>query len=119
MDWETIQRLEAEGVRFGCHTATHPPLRALSVEAVVHEILEARATLNAKLTQPLAVIAYPYGDVDLAIEHLAGACGYDFGVTCRGGSALFYDLPLDLPRIDVAGGTTLAALQKLLEAPSR
>lgn len=110
MSWDDARGLEAEGVRFGSHAASHPLLTTLSVEAAARELVRSRAVLARELTHPLSAIAYPFGDVDGGIEHLAGACGYDFGLTCSPRAASIWDRPLALPRIEVARGASLAEL---------
>jgi peptidoglycan/xylan/chitin deacetylase (PgdA/CDA1 family)/SAM-dependent methyltransferase len=114
MSWQTIRALEADGVLFGSHTASHQPLTTLTVSEAVGELVGAREALAQQLGRPLPAIAYPYGDVDGAIEHLAGACGCEFGLTCRGGRAGFGDLPIDLPRIDVAGTLSVDEFKQAL-----
>lgn len=37
MDWSQIRQLQAQGIEFGSHTATHRPLTALSAAEVVRE----------------------------------------------------------------------------------
>ncbi len=117
MSWEQVRALEEEGVGFGSHTVRHPMLTALPVADAAHELLESRAALAEKVARPLPVIAYPYGDVDGALMHLAGACGYEFGLTCRGGRAGFGDGPLELPRIEVEGGKGLDRFVARLAGP--
>lgn len=108
MSWDRIRALEAEGVRFGSHTARHPPLASLPLKDLVCELLESRAELARRVRWPLPTIAYPYGDVDGVVAHLAGACGYEFGLTCESRPAEFGDGPLELPRVEVRGGMGLA-----------
>lgn len=103
LGWDEIRALEGRGVRFGSHTASHSPLTGISVQEAEAELTASRARLREELRTPLDAIAYPYGDVDPAVEHLAGACGYAFGLTCRAAGATFDDHPLHLPRIEVAG----------------
>ena len=52
---------------------------------------------------PVEAFAYPYGDTDAVVQHLIGACGYIFGLSCRPGRAGFQDPLLALPRLEVAG----------------
>jgi len=107
MDWEEILALQKEGVEFGCHTVTHAPLTGLSPVELVRELARSRAILEEKLKCPVDAMAYPYGDQDRAVQHLTGACGYTFGLSCRSGTARFQDSLLELPRIEVKGGMLL------------
>jgi peptidoglycan/xylan/chitin deacetylase (PgdA/CDA1 family) len=107
MDWDEILALQKEGVEFGCHTVTHAPLTGLSPAELVRELARSRAILEEKLKRPVDAIAYPYGDQDRAVQHLTGACGYTFGLSCRPGTSRFQDRLLELPRIEVMGGMPL------------
>ncbi|HEY1120695.1 MAG TPA: polysaccharide deacetylase family protein, partial [Haloferula sp.] len=107
MDWEEILTLQQEGVEFGAHTVTHEPLTGLSPTDVVRELARSRALLEGKLKCPVDAIAYPYGDQDRAVQHLTGACGYTYGLSCRPGTCRFQDSLLELPRIEVMGGMPL------------
>jgi len=114
MDWSQIRQLQAQGIEFGSHTATHRHLTALSVEDIVQESGRSRTILTQELGQPIQTIAYPYGDVDPVVQHLVGACGYTMGLSCRPGHSSFKDAPLLLPRIEVEGSTSLQEFVKKL-----
>jgi hypothetical protein len=75
---------------------------------VVRECARSRAVLNERLRHPPTAVAYPWGEVDGAIAHLAGACGYGLGLTCEPGLARLTDDPLLFPRIEVTGSLSLA-----------
>lgn len=115
MDWDCIRRLRDEGVQFGSHTVTHPPLAALRPEEIAREALQSRTVLQRELDRPVRTIAYPYGDYDPAVRHLFGGCGYVYGLTCRTDVARYYDPLMDLPRINVEPGYSLEALTQRLE----
>ncbi|OUL21131.1 glycosyl transferase family 2 [Nostoc sp. RF31YmG] len=107
LGWREIYQLQSEGVEFGSHAATHQPLTALSVTEIVQEGARSRAILERALNLPVKTFAYPYGDCDRVVEHLIGACGYTFGLSCRSGLSQFGDRPLSLPRIEVMGSDGL------------
>jgi peptidoglycan/xylan/chitin deacetylase (PgdA/CDA1 family) len=107
LGWKEARRLRSRGVEFGSHTVTHPSLLELSNAEIVRECARSRAILAERLGAPPTAIAYPYGDADPAIAHLAGACGYTFGVTTEPRHARLIDPLLLMPRIEVAGGDTL------------
>jgi hypothetical protein len=58
--------------------------------------------LEEQLGAPPSAIAYPYGDFDPVVAHLA-ACGYSLGFTCTPRFAQLTDHPLKLPRFEVRG----------------
>jgi len=115
LDWDEILQLRDSGVAFGSHTATHPPLTGLAAADVVREAARARATLERMLSQPVTSLAYPYGVVDPTVQHLAGACGYVYGLTCRPGRSAFGDQLLALPRIEIAGSDDLTTFVTKLQ----
>ena len=116
MTWDQVQQLQTQGIDFGSHSATHPPLTGLSLTEIVKEGARSRTILTQKLGRPINTIAYPYGDADPAVTHLMGACGYTVGVTCRTSVSSLKDEPLALPRIDIIGSdnlqTFIAKLQR-------
>jgi peptidoglycan/xylan/chitin deacetylase (PgdA/CDA1 family)/SAM-dependent methyltransferase len=105
--WEDIRQLQDEGVEFGSYSSSHCPLTALSPAAVVHEGAHSRALLERELRVPVQAFAYPYGDMDQVVQHLIGACGYVFGLSCRPALSGFQDPLLALPRIEVTGSDSL------------
>lgn len=107
LGWEDIRQLQSEGVEFGSHTASHPYLTALSPEKIVREGARSRAILRRELGQAVRAFAYPYGDVDRVVQHLIGACGYIFSLSCRRGPSSFQDTLLELPRIEIMGSDSL------------
>ncbi|WP_017299502.1 trifunctional glycosyltransferase/class I SAM-dependent methyltransferase/polysaccharide deacetylase [Nodosilinea nodulosa] len=114
MDWPQIRQLQAQGIEFGSHTATHRHLTALSIEDIVQESGRSRAILTEELGHPIQTIAYPYGEVDPVVQHLVGACGYTMGLSCRPGHSSFQDTLLLLPRIEVKGSTSLQEFVRAL-----
>jgi peptidoglycan/xylan/chitin deacetylase (PgdA/CDA1 family) len=115
LGWPEIRQLQSEGVEFGSHSATHSPLTGLSPADIVHEAARSRAILQRELKVPIRAFAYPYGDVDPVVQHLIGACGYVFGLSCQPGLSGLRDSLLMLPRIEVTGSTGLAEFASLLD----
>lgn len=107
MDWSTIRDLERQGIEFGAHTATHPCLTAVPALDAVRELARSRAALLRELQSPVPAIAYPFGAENDAVQHLAGACGFVYGLSCRPGPAGFDDPLLALPRIEITGSDSL------------
>jgi peptidoglycan/xylan/chitin deacetylase (PgdA/CDA1 family) len=115
MDWDELRSLSAQGVEFGSHTARHRHLTDLGNDDVVRELTRSRTRLRRELGRPVRMLAYPYGDADRIVEHLAGACGYRYGLTAAPESATFDHRPLGMPRLEVAGGDGVEALARKLE----
>lgn len=103
LDWEQIRQLQAEGIEFGSHTCSHRPLTGLSHIEIVQEAAQSRAILQQELGVPVRSFAYPHGDSNPVVEHLIGACGYVFGLSCQSGFSHFENSLLALPRIEIQG----------------
>lgn len=99
--WDEIEELRGRGVRFGSHTASHRCLTGLSNADAVRELVRSRTSLEERLGTAVSSIAYPYGDVDGGVTHLAGACGYSVGFTCEARHSELIDSPLLMPRFEV------------------
>jgi peptidoglycan/xylan/chitin deacetylase (PgdA/CDA1 family) len=62
LSWEDARAMEAQGVRFGSHTVTHPLLTQIRDRAMlIEELTVSRRTLEENLTHPLPLLAYPGG----------------------------------------------------------
>lgn len=103
LGWSDIRRLRDEGINFGSHSTTHRFLTGISPTQVVSEAACSRAILQRELGEPVSAFAYPYGDEDPVVQHLIGACGYTFGLTCRLARAGLWESLLALPRIEIWG----------------
>jgi peptidoglycan/xylan/chitin deacetylase (PgdA/CDA1 family) len=114
MGWDEIRELARRGIEFGSHTSTHPALCGLSNAEVVRELVNSRAVLEEQLGTAVSALAYPYGDHDGAIAHLAGACGYEAALTCDPRHAELTDNSLRLPRFEIRGDFTPADFDRTL-----
>jgi peptidoglycan/xylan/chitin deacetylase (PgdA/CDA1 family) len=110
LGWEHICQLQAVGIEFGSHSATHARLTALAPAGVVREGARSRMLLERELGVPVTAFSYPHGAEDQVVQHLIGACGYIFGLSCRAGLSGFQDPLLALPRIEVTDSDSLQSL---------
>ena len=99
MDWDDLRSLVARGWEVASHTCTHPRLTRLDRDAVHMQLLESRLECEHRLGAPCTAIAYPYGDVDQAVEHAAANAGY--AAAARLESNLMPRGPLQWPRIGI------------------
>jgi peptidoglycan/xylan/chitin deacetylase (PgdA/CDA1 family)/2-polyprenyl-3-methyl-5-hydroxy-6-metoxy-1,4-benzoquinol methylase len=104
---EEIQALDREGVVFGSHSHGHRPLLTLPPEEVAREHFLSRATLEGILGHAVDSMSYPFGATDRVVQHLAGACGFIYGMTTRFAACRPRDPLLELPRIEIAGQDSL------------
>lgn len=114
MDWPTIARLADEGVTFGSHLMTHRPLDRLSFAEAAEELRRSRELIEARTGLAVTSLAPPYGVVPEAMRDLAKAAGYERIFTVSGGLAPVVGGRLLTPRIEVAGGMTLADFAEAL-----
>lgn len=103
LTWPQIRKLQREGAQFGSHSFTHPLLSTISPAEIVREAARSRTILERGLEASVRTFAYPHGDEDGLVQHLVGACGYVYGLTCRPGLADFDHPLLALPRIEITG----------------
>jgi peptidoglycan/xylan/chitin deacetylase (PgdA/CDA1 family) len=115
LGWDEIAELARRGVQIGSHTVNHAMLSSLSNADLVRELGRSRMLIEERLGQSVDAIAYPYGDVDAAVAHLAGACGYTLGVTCDPRHAELFDRPLLLPRFEIEGDFTIHDFARTLD----
>jgi peptidoglycan/xylan/chitin deacetylase (PgdA/CDA1 family) len=110
MSWAQVKGLAAEGVQFGAHSSSHRRLDALSPEEIVLEAAHSRRVMLEHLGAPVTAFAYPYGGENPIVQHLVGACGFEYGLTTRQGLSRAGDSLLALPRIEVSGEDRLLDL---------
>lgn len=71
------RRIAASGDPIGNHSVDHPDLTALSDEALVAEIADAKRAIEAAIGGPSApLLRPPFGRLDDRVRHVAGAAGY-------------------------------------------
>jgi len=108
LDAAAVRAMQARGIEFGSHSATHARLTALDPAAVLRELRDSRALLGALLGRPVQVLGYPYGAHNALSRRVAREAGYEAAVAIRrrmngDGTDLFA-----LRRIPVTSETSLA-----------
>jgi peptidoglycan/xylan/chitin deacetylase (PgdA/CDA1 family) len=68
LSWREIKQLQAEGVSFGSHSATHRSLSSLRLQEVVRELRRSTAVLEQGLGTAVRSFAYPYGAFNWVIQ---------------------------------------------------
>ncbi len=116
LDWREIRQLQAAGVNFGSHTATHPWLPSLSWRQVVRDLRRSKQVLEQGLGAPVDSLAYPWGAFNKPIQFLTGACGFEFGLSTAPGVCEANHSLLALPRLDIEGADNLESFAAKLEA---
>lgn len=98
--WESLRTLQAMGHEVGNHTAHHPHLAQLKVEAQLAEISACDAELRAQGIHPGSV-CYPYGSFNELTAGLVARLGYGVGLALGKRLATDSDDRRALPRVVV------------------
>lgn len=114
MTWPDLRLLERDGFDIGSHTVSHADLVAVGATEAWQQLRDSRVALKNYLGRPTQWLAYPYGQVDPAVEQLAKHAGYVLAVTTSGGTVQHADAPLLLDREEVSGTMGVAGLARLL-----
>jgi biofilm PGA synthesis lipoprotein PgaB len=89
MDWDTLRRLEREGlIAVGSHTRSHPDdVRALTISQQYDELARSKETLERELGHTVTFLAYPNGMNDALTRDLARKIGYTMAFATKNGLA--------------------------------
>ena len=101
MSWEQIIEMQRSGISFGSHSLSHRILTRIPREECTKELNNSKALLEAALGAPVTSIAYPNGDHDEQVEHLAKQAGYTLGFTTERGYTEHDTNALTVPRINI------------------
>jgi len=112
MDWPAIRELQAQGVRFGSHLASHSAASTLPLDVLLRETVGSRAVLERRLGCDVTSIAPPFGIIDDRLWCCIELSGYATAFTTEDRIASLSDHPWFLPRVEVFGGEDLAAFAK-------
>ena len=107
LDWDGLRRVRDAGIEIGSHSVSHQRMTGLSPAQMVEELLESRIQLSRRLGISVDSFAYPSGDYDEIVEHLASACGYRHGLTTDDGLSELSNRDFALARVEVMGQRTL------------
>lgn len=114
LSWDRLREAASTGVEVGAHGHTHRRLDRAGGDLRT-ELTRPREELRQRLGMPVTSLAYPFGDYDGRVLAAARAAGYTSGLTMNRYAACRGDDPLELPRIAITAGTTVAGLRRLLE----
>ncbi|MFQ5706812.1 MAG: polysaccharide deacetylase family protein [bacterium] len=91
MSWQQLKEMTAAGMAVESHTANHQPLTSLSNGECLHELVQSRQTIEARLGRPVRFVSFPHGMYDRTVLQAcrkagyAGGCNSDFGYFKPGG----------------------------------
>jgi len=114
LDAPRIRALRAEGVEFGSHSVTHPPLAKIPAGRALEELRRSREMLADVIGEAVSVFAYPFSNQSHAVRELAREAGYRAAVRGKGRMNWRRTDPYGLRRIKVEPGMTPIALRRVL-----
>ena len=114
LDAGRIEALQNEGVSFGSHSYTHPPLAKISPERALEELTRSRAELSELLRRDVDVFAYPFSNQSSMVRDLARQAGYRCAVRGKGRMNWRHTDPFGLRRIKVEHDMTVEGLRRRL-----
>jgi peptidoglycan/xylan/chitin deacetylase (PgdA/CDA1 family) len=118
MAWWQIRELDRSGlVEFASHTVSHGGLSSMSNAQRWTELTQSKATIEQQLGHPCTAIVYPSGQFNGAVVADAARAGYQIAFTTQFAVVRVpkdAGIVLQLPRIRVAGGTSLQAFARNL-----
>jgi peptidoglycan/xylan/chitin deacetylase (PgdA/CDA1 family) len=113
--WDDVRALMAAGVRVGSHARRHRRLAGLDAADLDDELTGSLADLRSLAGNPVAAVAYPYGDHDDRVCAAARAAGMSVGFTTLKGRNGATTDPYRLRRVSIhADDGALAGLWKAL-----
>ena len=88
LNWEQVRHMQKNGVSFGGHTMTHPPVSRLATDELKYELAESKEIAEKELGAPILDFAFPFGNMDscsqASVDFLA-ATGYETAATTMEG----------------------------------
>lgn len=122
LDWREAADMIAHGMAIGCHTHTHPVLSQLTVDDQYKELKTVKETLQARLSVPANVLAYPVGKKTTftqETQQVLDQLGYRAAFSYYGGINLpGTTKPFDIRRNSVDAGLPLSRLRMQLALAS-
>ena len=105
MSWSDARELSENGIELGAHTASHPILTRISLEAANAELLQSKQHVEAEIGNPILSFAYPNGqasDFNSEIMDRVKRAGFEIAFTLLPGPthrATVIKNPLTIRRI--------------------
>jgi peptidoglycan/xylan/chitin deacetylase (PgdA/CDA1 family) len=89
LDWDQVREMEAAGLEFGSHTASHPMLATLDERTMRGELVRSRNRLASEVRRPSRWLCYPKGSynplvLEVTRDYYVGALSTDEGPVARG-----------------------------------
>ncbi len=118
MNWSQVQLADAMGFNVGAHTVDHVALTGVSPARAAWEIQQSKAMLEAMLRHPVMDFAYPYGSFNAGVAAQARDAGFGSASSTIGGTWHSPGTLMNLYRLRVGGGMSLANFAQLIGGPA-
>jgi peptidoglycan/xylan/chitin deacetylase (PgdA/CDA1 family) len=80
-----MKEMQEDGISFGSHSLSHPRLSQIDSDKARFEIRKSKEILQSRLGREIDFFAYPYGDMNEAVEKMVKEAGYKAAVWAWGG----------------------------------
>jgi peptidoglycan/xylan/chitin deacetylase (PgdA/CDA1 family) len=114
LDADRIRTLQTDGVSFGSHSVSHPPLAKIAPDLALDELTRSRTELGGLLGREVTVFAYPFSNQTSLVRDLARQAGYRCAVRGKGRMNWRFTDPFGLRRIKVEHDMTVDDLRRRL-----
>ena len=104
LTWPEIKEMSDDGIVFGSHSKSHPPMSELDDVNTTFELLYSKLAIVANTGADVTSFAYPFGDASAKgeIHQLLQKYGFVTAVAAGGGMANTNDIEFyNIPRIDI------------------
>ena len=121
LTWSQVRELEAAGMSFGSHTASHPQLHSVEIQQVENEVRDSKKAIEDNLGHAIDSFCYPYAfpeqdeSFTSNLRQMLTGCGYTQGVCTMVGIADPQSDRLFLPRLPISSRDDSQFLRAKLE----
>lgn len=117
MDWNQINEISNAGFTIGSHGLTHKSLWGISTEERFYELNESRKIIEQKISKPVSLFAFPFGQYNNACVFAARLAGYMAVFTTRFDYNVNHDSYI-LHRCTVKYNTSIREFENIIKARS-
>ena len=108
LSWHQVRELANAGALIGSHAVYHSRLTDINVQEALTELRLSKKRIQEETGQSVMAVAYPDGACSPEVSNLARCAGYSIGLTqVRGCNSAATDR-LEMKRVQVPGGESVA-----------
>jgi peptidoglycan/xylan/chitin deacetylase (PgdA/CDA1 family) len=117
MTWSQLREMRRHGVHIGCHTHEHRRWSSQSTADLRLDLDKSKRLIEDNTGGPVDAFAYPYGqphDYDSRAHDLLRECGFSMACTTRSTTFKRCADLLQIPRLSINAGDSMAEFQMSL-----